>query len=72
MAIRRMGQDQATNPEAFTEAIVSRPSISEDRTSAVVFYDFNSGPLSGGGGIVVMRKSEGRWVSERFITSHVY
>jgi hypothetical protein len=59
-------------PGACEIVRVSRPGVSHDHQSALVFWSFSGGPLSGGGAFVLMRKRGESWRVERTVQSVVY
>jgi hypothetical protein len=55
-------------PGARESVSISRPAFSQDHKTALIYYTTGcTGILSGGGMLVLMRKTEDRWIVERLV-----
>ena len=59
-------------PHAHGYIQLSRPGIDSEQTEALVSYSFALGPLSGWGGLLLLKKVEGKWIREKTFEDLVY
>lgn len=59
-------------PGACEVVSISRPAFSSDRKTALIFYDYVQGQLSGGGGVVLMQKRVDGWHLKDWVIARAY
>lgn len=59
-------------PGACQVVSASRPGFSQDKRTAIIYFNFHRGPLSGGGMLVLLRRTTAGWTLEHEILSVIH